>query len=295
MVELSIGARKQAVKLQARLRRGEAVVLLSGTDMGRRKGLAQLQRWCDEQGIGQPRRSDGGWRFDEDTLQQLQQALHILDLAPLDSTPATTRIGRVQQGAQEYKTLGEAPLAQRILCSFRLASEPVATTQIPPRWVLDMDWRHIDTSAYAGLLVVENADVFYACDTPDWPLPNALTHYLVAYRGHDYRAKGLKALQQTWRDVPQIYFGDVDPKGMRIALQEGYSHVLLPVLGQFRRAATARHAPVAQETSQRWLAARLTSQSATAPLCAYLRVLVDGKGLLQQAMVRMPLTIVPIA
>src|SRR5699024_4768771 len=108
---------------------------------------------------------DGGWRFDQSDLAQLQQALAALGLAPLGSAAADTRIGRLRQGAQEHKTLGEAPLEHRILCSLRLAAAPVATTKTPARWVLDMDWRALDTSAYAGLLVVENADVFYACDT----------------------------------------------------------------------------------------------------------------------------------
>lgn len=292
MPGLSTAARKQAEKLWRELQRGHTVITLSGNDMRRRKSLSQLQQWCDGQGIGPPLRGDGGWRFDHDTLRQLEQALASLGLAPLDAEPAATRIGRLRQGAQELKTLGEAPLQHRVLCSFRLPDSPVAVTHAPARWVLDMDWRQLDLRGYTGLLVVENADVFYACDTPDWPLPPEFENHLVTYRGHDHRAKGLKALQQAWRDAPQIYFGDVDPKGMSIALQEGYSHVLLPTLAEFQRAATVLHAPAAQERSQRALAAGLAGWRADHPLWPYLEHLTAGRGLLQQALLQMPLTLV---
>jgi len=295
VAELTPGARKQAHRLRRELLRGQPIITFSGRDMRRRKSLAQLQQWCDEQGIGAPLRPDGGWSVDHDTLQQLEQALQALGLAPLDAELAATRIGRLQQGAQEFKTLGEAPLQHRLLCSFRLAHHPVAVRNPPARWVLDIDWRQLDLNDYAGLLVIENADVFYTCGSADWPLPGRFENHLVAYRGHDHRAQGLKALQQAWHGIPQIYFGDVDPKGLSIALQEGYSHVLLPALTEFQRAATALHAPAAQEPSQRWLAAHSSSLPITHPLHGYMRILVSGRGLLQQAAVSMPMVSIEIA
>lgn len=291
--KLTSGARKQAQQLQRRLRRGQPAIMLSSRDMGRLKSLAELQAWCDEQGIGPSLRADGGWRFDHDMLRQIEQALHSLALAPLDAQLAETRIGRLQQGVQEYKTLGEAPLQHRILCSHRLQDSPVATIQTPERWILDMDWRQIDLSAYDGLLVVENADVFYACGTVDWLLDSEFAGYLVAYRGHDHRSKGLKELQRAWGDAPQVYFGDIDPKGLSIALQEGYSHVLLPSFAQFADSATAFHAPAEQESNQRDLADRQISLPGNHPLRAYLQVLVDGRGLRQQSVLDMALALVP--
>lgn len=289
--ELSLAARKQALRLARELRRGTPVVSFAGADLRRKKSLADLQAWCDAQGIGQPLRADGGWRFDPDTLKQLEQALQTLGLAPLDAAPAATRIGRLRQGAQEYKTLGEAPLQHRVLTSHALVVDPVPVNGAPARWVLDMDWRQLDLDFWDGLLVVENADVFYACGSADWPLPDALAGHLVVYRGHDHRAQGLRGLQQAWgRRAPQVYFGDIDPKGMSIALNEGYSHVLLPPFEQFARQASPFHAPAKQEASQRRLARLAPSIPAEHPLKAYMQVLIDGKGLLQQAVLQLPLT-----
>jgi len=43
-------------------------------------------------------------------------------------------------------------------------------------------------------------------------------------------SKGCKALKTAWlkQNKPAIYFGDFDAKGVSIALNEGYSAILLP-------------------------------------------------------------------
>lgn len=294
MAELSISARKQARTLRQQLQRGQSGIALSGARMRRVKSLADLQAWCDAQGIGVPLRADGGWRFDHATLRQLEQALTDLGLTPLDEAPATSRIGRLRQGAQEHKTLGEAPLQHRIQCSMAATDRLLPVTRLPARWVLDMDWRDIDLAAFDGLLVVENVDVFYACGSADWPLAANLSNHLIVYRGHDYRRRGVKALQQAWQPGrPHIYFGDLDPKGVSIALHEGYSHMLLPPLEQFRHKASTLHAPARQEAYQRQLVATLKQLTTQHPLSRYLQQLVRGRGLLQQAMLDMQL--VPVA
>ena len=289
---LSPGARQQAEKIRNALHSGRSKIQFSARQM-QRPALRALQRWCDAQGIGASLRPDGAWLVNAADWRQLEQALQRLGLRPLDEVAATTRIARLRQGAEEHKGLGEQPLTHRILCSQPIAPPPlpIKNTSASARWAIDMDWRQLDLSAFDGLLVVENADVFYACGSADWQLPDGFGRFLVTYRGHAYRAHGLKALQRAWpTEQPQVYFGDVDPPGLRIALTEGYTHLLLPEFAAFRRAATRAHVPAKQNQALRWLqTTALPAYSGAHPLTPYLRILAEGRGLLQQAALHGPL------
>lgn len=288
---LTLAARQQAEKLRRMLRSGEPRVRFTPRQM-RGPAMQALQRWCDAQGVGTSLGADGGWQFTAADLRRFEEALDALALRPLNADAASTRIGRLRQGAEEHKSLGEQPLAHRILCSQPIAHPSLPMRSPPARWALDVDWRRLDLTAFAGLLVVENADVFYACGSTDWPLPQGLERFLVVYRGHHGYAHGLKLLRAQWpAGSRQIYFGDTDPAGLRIGLDGRYTHLLLPEITAFRQAATSTHVPAAQVPAQQWLQTRaLPAYPSDHPLNPYLHIVAAGRGLLQQAALQLPLT-----
>lgn len=294
--ELSLAARQQAEKIRSAIRSGQTRILFSARQM-RGKPLRALQVWCDGQGLGPPLRPDGGWHFSAGDLPGLELAIAQLGLRPLGTAAADTRIARLQQGAEEHKRLAGSPLEHRILCSQSLDQAPLPVREAPSRWIIDIDWRQLHLPAFAGLLVVENADVFYACGSADWPLPDSLRDFLVTYRGHDYRSHGLKQLQHAWlpEHGPQVYFGDIDPQGMAIGLREGYTHLLLPSVTDFRRLASSWQAPARQSDALQWLQTHgQSSLAADHPLQPYLHVLAHGRGVLQQAVLQTRLHLIAI-
>lgn len=155
---------------------------------------------------------------------------------------------------------------------------------------LELDTRRLRLAPYSALVVVENRDSFY--DWVRYQTPPELNNALVVYRGDKGHSRACKELRRRWRlekkDYPMLYFGDLDPAGLRIALSGQYQALLLPALTQLNAQAIAEHSPWSQ---QKYMTNLLSSM----PLgwLGLLEILKTGRGLRQQRMYEMPLRVFP--
>ncbi|WP_233611366.1 DUF7281 domain-containing protein [Citrobacter sp. FDAARGOS_156] len=127
---------------------------------------------------------------------------------------------------QEIKTAGIRPQQHRVL--FRL-NQPLVNELGMTVEVVDTDWRNITLTQFDALIVVENQDCFYYLALFDYSLCDFRSP-LIIYRGDRTYSKGAVALKHCWLKTGKamIYFGDFDPKGVSIAMNEGYHSMLLP-------------------------------------------------------------------
>jgi hypothetical protein len=155
-----------------------------------------------------------------DAQQRLKQASFRDDLS------TKSRIESAQLSDQEIKTAGIRPKQHRVL---RYLNQPLLNELGEKIEVVDCDWRNIALTQYDVLLVVENQDCFYHLALFD--LSQCDFHSpLILYRGDQGYSKGAAALKNDWLKTGKtaVYFGDFDPKGVSIAMNEGYHFMLLP-------------------------------------------------------------------
>ncbi|HEX5792435.1 MAG TPA: Wadjet anti-phage system protein JetD domain-containing protein, partial [Rheinheimera sp.] len=150
--------------------------------------------------------------------RQLQQACF------LDALSQNSRLDNAEYSQQELKSIGVKPRQHRVLLKLQT---PVAVVSFAAEFI-DIDWQQLPLAQFDALLVVENLDCFYQLHAFRLQLP--YQQPLIIYRGDKLYSKGCKALKAAWlrQNKPAIYFGDFDAKGVSIALNEGYSAMLLP-------------------------------------------------------------------
>lgn len=155
-----------------------------------------------------------------DTQQRLKQANFRDDLS------LKSRIESAQLSDQEIKTAGVRPQQHRVL--LRL-NQPLVNELGMTIEAVDMDWRKITLMQFDVLIVVENQDCFYQLALFNYSQCDFLSP-LIIYRGDRAYSKGAVALKHCWLKTGKaaIYFGDFDPKGVSIAMNEGYHFMLLP-------------------------------------------------------------------
>ncbi|AMH15899.1 DUF2220 family protein [Citrobacter sp. Cy234] len=143
-----------------------------------------------------------------------------------DDISTQNRIESAQLSDQEIKTAGIRPQQHRVL--FRL-NQPLVNELGMTVEVVDTDWRNITLTQFDALIVVENQDCFYYLALFDYSLCDFRSP-LIIYRGDRTYSKGAVALKHCWLKTGKamIYFGDFDPKGVSIAMNEGYHSMLLP-------------------------------------------------------------------
>ncbi|KUQ56538.1 DUF7281 domain-containing protein [Enterobacter bugandensis] len=155
-----------------------------------------------------------------DTQQRLKQANFRDDLS------IKSRLESAQLSDQEIKTAGIRPQQHRVL--LRL-NQPLVNALGMTVEVVDSDWRNITLAQFDVLIVVENQDCFYHLALFDYSQCDFHSP-LIIYRGDRTYSKGAVALKRCWLKTGKtaIYFGDFDPKGVSIAMNEGYHSMLLP-------------------------------------------------------------------
>lgn len=155
-----------------------------------------------------------------DTQQRLKQANFRDDLS------LKSRIESAQLSDQEIKTAGVRPQQHRVL--LRL-NQPLVNELGMTIEAVDTDWRKITLMQFDVLIVVENQDCFYQLALFDYSQCDFRSP-LIIYRGDRAYSKGAVALKHCWLKTGKaaIYFGDFDPKGVSIAMNEGYHFMLLP-------------------------------------------------------------------
>jgi hypothetical protein len=212
--------------------------------------------------------------------RQLQQACY------LDAPDQHSRLDNAARSQQELKNIGAKPRQQRVLlklntpadCGLGMAAQ-----------CIDIDWQQLPLAQFDALLVVENLDCFYQLHA--FTLQLTYQQPLIIYRGDTLYSKGCKALKTAWlkQNKPAIYFGDFDAKGVSIALNEGYSAMLLPDFATLQQHAS----PAMLPDKQLSFIAAIKAKTVAAEFRPYQQLLCQQpKGLRQQNMQGMTLDMV---
>ena len=213
--------------------------------------------------------------------RQLQQACY------LDALSQNSRLDNAAYSRQELKSIGNKPRQQRVLLKLNTATAVVGLTVD----VIDIDWQQLPLAQFDALLVVENLDCFYQLHA--FTLQLSYQQPLIIYRGDKLYSKGCKALKTAWLGLskPAIYFGDFDAKGVSIALNEGYSAMLLPDFATLQQQASTAMLPDKQLS----FIAAIKAKTVTNEFQPCQRLLCQQlKGLRQQNMQGMLLTAVKL-
>lgn len=295
MTALSASARRVLRDAAGKLRRASRV------DKPRGPAVEEIVAWCRAWDI-EPggRLSRGRLRLDRELMERIAEELALQGEPPLEAAlRGLTSAEHAELGHLEDKGLREGPRASRVLVSLP-ARSPWPGIAGGARECLDVDWRDIVPSAFDGLVQVENLDSFYAFSPARLagqdPLLGALRRPLVAYRGDRFYGGAFEALARVWSATgrPHAYAGDLDPKGLDIALGSGATHLLAPPLDWLRRHATACHVPEQQEPYRDRLRRHRDSLPEAHPLRGYLALLVDEQRGLRQQWLEPPLVSVAL-
>lgn len=214
--------------------------------------------------------------------RQLQQACY------LDGLSNNSRLANAACSQQELKSIGIKPRQQRVLLKLHTAVVAVGMTAD----IIDTDWQQLPLTQFDALLVVENLDCFYQLHAFRLALP--YQQPLIIYRGDKLYSKGCKALKAAWlkQNKPAIYFGDFDAKGVSIALNEGYSAMLLPDFATLQQYAS----PAMLPDKQLSFVTAIKAKTLAAEFKPYQQLLCQQlKGLRQQNMQGMLLTSIILA
>ncbi|EBU0430697.1 hypothetical protein QFV92_000305 [Salmonella enterica] len=207
-----------------------------------------------------------------DTQQRLKQANFRDDLS------LKSRIESAQLSDQEIKTAGVRPQQHRVLLHL---NQPLVNELGMTIEVVDTDWRNITLTQFDVLIVVENQDCFYHLALFDYSRSDFHSP-LIIYRGDRIYSKGAVALKHCWLKTGKtaIYFGDFDPKGVSIAMNEGYQFMLLP----FPDVVIKKSSPVMFPDAQLKFLPELLSGEVHYSFSDYLLVLEKHQALRQQKM-----------
>ncbi|MBZ9613469.1 DUF7281 domain-containing protein [Rheinheimera maricola] len=255
------------------------------------KAVQEVLNWCLTQqlsGVSASCLQRPEFYFESALLQQIasvQQALgqpdFRIDISSLSRTDAAII------STFEQKSIGIKPRQQRVLVSL---AQPQLVAGIAVQ-VLDTDWQQLPLAQFDALLVVENLDCFYQLHAFTLALP--CKQPLIIYRGDKLYSKGCKALKTAWlkQNKPALYFGDFDAKGVSIALNEGYSAMLLPEF-----AALQQHAsPAMLPDKQLSFIAAIKAKPVAHEFQPYQQLLCQQlQGLRQQNMQGMALTFISL-
>lgn len=251
------------------------------------KNVTLILRWCIEQGLV-PDNSLylPDFTFTLHLLERISTSQYQLKQSNFrELLKDKDRLENAILSDQEIKSLGIRPRQHRVLIYL---TESVRSSQNIQVQVADSDWQDIDLTAFDVLLVVENLDCFYQLDrfalpTTDFNSP------LIIYRGDRMYSKGSSTLKKAWRGTrkPAYYFGDFDPKGVSIALHEGYQAMLLPSIAEVRQSASVAMFP----DKQLKFLSQVTNTKVDDSFRDYLTLLLAQKALRQQKMQNKPLYI----
>lgn len=205
-----------------------------------------------------------------------------------DDLRTKSRIESAQLSDQEIKTAGIQPQQYRVLLHL---NQPLVNDSGIIVKIVDTDWHDIPLAQFDVLIVVENQDCFYHLEYFDYSQCDFQSP-LIIYRGDRVYSQGAVALKDRWLKTkkPAVYFGDFDPKGVSIAINEGYHFMVLPTVEETAKLSSAAMFPDGQ---LKFLPALLRCDIHP-QFRRYLLLLEKNQALRQQKMQRKILLSVPL-
>lgn len=208
------------------------------------QAIRELLDWCAEHELPTSHWVTGNQAiFDHAVLVLINETLRQLGQPAIEQAiSGLSRYEQGQLGSREEKTTSR-PKEGRVLVLQPDASEVQLSVllQSAADLILDVAVEQLDLERPASLLVVENLDMFYRClelhRLGEQRLPESCVNSLIVYRGHQHDARAVRELVRYFIEQgrPACYLGDFDPAGLNIALEHGYSHILLPELQLLQR------------------------------------------------------------
>lgn len=161
-----------------------------------------------------------------------------------DDLRTKSRIESAQLSDQEIKTAGIQPQQYRVLLHL---NQPLVNDSGIIVKIVDTDWHDIPLAQFDVLIVVENQDCFYHLEYFDYSQCDFQSP-LIIYRGDRVYSQGAVALKDRWLKTkkPAVYFGDFDPKGVSIAINEGYHFMVLPTVEETAKLSSSAMFPDGQ-------------------------------------------------
>ncbi|MFT0212533.1 hypothetical protein VQ643_07920 [Pseudomonas sp. F1_0610] len=266
------------------------------------KAVEQIKTWCEYYDIDlrQHLRANHKLRIDTDLIAKIEHTLAQLNLASINKISAgKTSMEQIEDDMLENKNQRLAPSANHLVCAIN--AHYLSCQLLEPQcfYYLDVDYRTLNLQQFKALVVVENLDVFYSKDALVF-IEKALNTRLalIVYKGHDQAATSCVALKAraVQQGLPCIYYGDFDSRGVNIALTEGYTHILLPVLDSLKKIANTYQLNVQQLPYNKALD-KYVECYPESPLAKYLLLITkSAKGLLQQTQIvkQIPLNLLVI-
>ncbi|WP_333607552.1 DUF7281 domain-containing protein [Arsukibacterium sp.] len=204
--------------------------------------VQDVLQWCSEHELVPANsRQLPQFTFNPALLNQIAAVQRSLQQACFqDDITHNSRLDNAAINQQELKSIGLTPRQHRVL--LKLNTPAQSSTGVTAEFI-DSDWQHVPLQHYDALLVVENLDCFYQLERFNLDLP--YQQPLIIYRGDTLYSKGCKALKAACleQSKPTLYFGDFDAKGVSIALNEGYSAMLLPDIAILQQQASPAMLP----------------------------------------------------
>lgn len=269
----------------------------------RTQAIRELLDWCCEHEVSTVSWTTGSKAtFDLAVLDVINETLRQLGQPAIEQ--ALSGLNRYEQGRlgnRENKHTSR-PKQGRVLVLQPDASEMQLSVLRQPAadLALDVAVEQLGLERPASLLVVENLDMFYRClelhRSGEQRLPELCTNSLIVYRGHQHDARAVRELTEhfTASDRPACYLGDFDPAGLNIALDHGYSHILLPDLELLQqRDYTESNSPRQQEDFERLLQ-RSCDWPATHALKPYMQIMLQQQRSLRHQRYRGALECLPL-
>ncbi|NLU17678.1 MAG: hypothetical protein GXW94_18260 [Serratia liquefaciens] len=244
------------------------------------KSVILILRWCIEQGLLPDNILNlPDFTFNLHLLEHISTIQNQLKQSNFrELLKDKNRLENAMRSDQEIKNLGIKPRQHRVLIYL---TDPVFCSKNIQVQVVDSEWQDINLVGFDVLLVVENLDCFYQLNK--FVLPTDDFHSpLIIYRGDKIYGKGSSTLKKSWRETgkPAYYFGDFDPKGVSIALHEGFQAMLLPSLTEVMQTASVAMFPDAQLK----FLSKIANTEVNDSFGDYLALLLAHKGLRQQKM-----------
>ena len=265
----------------------------------------KLKRWCESHELPTTDWCSGKQaRFTTPVLHRINELLSQLNQPAIhEAVAGQRRIEQALMGSRANKSYGRPKQGRLLLLAANKQQWRFPELKkAPTEFFLDVTLEQLDLNAYASVLVVENLDCFYQAielhRQRHYVLPQScLQKALIIYRGDGHDSATVVKLVKQFRQADKqcVYWGDFDAAGICIALQNHYSHLLLPSLDSLQQHAYAEHNDARQVSQFEWLLQQTQLVQDGSALKPFLNLLRNDMRALKQQAFQGTLQTVPLA
>lgn len=201
------------------------------------QALEDVFKWAADKGIMPDSAVSSPFRL---TAEQQFQMKKFVDVPQLErGLGVKGRDFQENHGYGEDKSASLAP-RENWLWVYDFNSQPLRQwfRAVPGAPVFFVDISQLNFMSIKSVCFVENQDCFLSLSDYDFHFPTE--RMLFVYRGDKKDGSASKKLREklVQENIPRIFFGDLDPKGLSMASKEGYTHFVHCLFQYFEEHAT---------------------------------------------------------